>query len=101
MEILHCLEKEKPHELATRDDVDLFTTTVLLARDDFVSWHPSDRHEEADKILAVAAKMCLASNTRQKLCRLSVQSDTTTQLLDTIQKYFPSPEASEESSCTV
>jgi len=101
MEILHCLEKEKPHELATRDDVDLFTTKVLLARDDFVSWHPSDRHEEADKILAVAAKIGLASNTRQKLCRLSVQSDTTTQLLDTIQKYFPSPEASEESSCTV
>jgi hypothetical protein len=59
LEILHCLEKKKINKLITYEDVHLFIKTVQIAFDDFVHWHPLDRHEEADKILAVAVKMCL------------------------------------------
>jgi hypothetical protein len=91
LEILHCLEKKKAHKLITYEDVRLNITTVQIAFDDFVRWHPLDRHEEADKILAVAAKICLARTSRDALCRLDIKADTTDELLSTIRKYFPSP----------
>ena len=92
MEILHCLEKEKTHKLITCDDVHLYATTVQLAFDYFVRWHPLDRHEEASKVLAVASKMCLARTSLDALCRLDVKTDTTAELLSAIRKYFLSPE---------
>jgi hypothetical protein len=48
LEILHCLDKKKAHKLITYEDVHLFITTVQIAFDDFVRWHPLDRHEETD-----------------------------------------------------
>ena len=101
LEIVHCLEKKKIHKLITYENVHLFITTVQIAFDDFVRWHPLDRHEEADKILAVAAKMCLARTSLDALCRLDVQTDTTAELLSTIRKYFPSPEPPVKSPSTV
>lgn len=101
MEILRCLEKEKTHKLITYDDVHLFITTVQIAFDDFVRWHPLDRHEEADKILAVAAKMSLARTSLDALCRLDVKTDTTAELLSTIRKYFLSPVTPVKSPSTV
>jgi hypothetical protein len=101
LEILHCLESEKIHKLITYEDVHLFITTVQIAFDIFVRWHPLDRHEEADKILAVAAKMCLARTSLDALCRLDVKTDTTAELLSTIRKYFPSPEPPVKSPSTV
>jgi hypothetical protein len=93
--------EEKIHKLITCEDVHLFIKTVQIAFDDFVRWHPLDGHEKADKILAVAAKMCLARTSRDALCRLDVKTDTTAELLSTIRKYFPSPEPPVKSPSTV
>ena len=101
LEIYNCLDSSSKYDLISRKSVEDFTSMVKWAYDVFVLWHPSTRQHEADLILAVAAKMSLATSILEKLLLLDAQTDTTLQLLVAIHTHFPlnspDPESSQKS----